>query len=211
MILCQSVQQFVISNQFNFWTDAFVPFICAVVGGALALIGVVMMLRHEKAQSKRDYLERIRPFIIIDAYLLTNIDFRTSRDVLIFDDSEQDTEQFSTIYCLNAFLFSNAGEAVCMIDYMRINGKKYDCIYRIPLKPSESAQLIGNPLSLYLSSEGIKSMSIGLSDRMSNQYEYGLSFETIKKEKTIGKKYDFLIEVKSVDCMNDLLETKKGA
>lgn len=210
MILYQSVQQFVINNQFNFWTDAFVPFICAVVGGVLALIGVVITLRHEKAQSKRDYLERIRPFITIDSPMLTNTDFKETRDVFIFDDSEQKEEKSSTIYKLNVFIFSNAGEAVCMIDYLRINGKKFDCIYHIPLKPNESALLVGKPLSLYLSDDGIKSISIGLSDRLSNQYEYGLGFEISKNEGLICIPFtgNYSIEIKSVDCMNNLLNSK---
>jgi len=198
-------QQIVIDNQFNFWIDAFIPFICAVIGGILALVGVIVTIRHENKKSKQDYIERIRPFFTVDTYLLTNVDTNKIRDIIICDDCEQDKTESSIVYHLNGFMFSNVGEAVCIIEYLRINGKKIDCWYRIPLKPNESARMVGKPFSLYYAEESINSIEIGVSDRLLNRYEYPLQFETKNTERKDGVLHERNIEIISIDCSSNII------
>lgn len=177
------------------------------------MIGVIISIRHENKKSKQDYIERIRPFITIDPVALSNIDFSKARDVIIHDDSENDKTTNSTVFYLKGFLFSNAGEAACIIDYLRINENKYECFYNIPVKPNESAQLGGYPLSLFIVTGDLKRISIGLSDRQSNQYEYELKYETMDVQKNEDSQFDKTIEIKTVDCSKNLLSSiikKKG-
>ena len=48
------------------WTDIIIPIIAALIGGGLTLSGVILTIQAEKKKAKKEYLEKIRPFFVIE-------------------------------------------------------------------------------------------------------------------------------------------------
>lgn len=191
----------------DLWKDILIPLICALFSGLVTIIGIYMTIRHENKKSKQEYLEKIRPFIVIDSYMTTRADLAKVTDVVVNTeaDSEEKTDGIN-IYRFDSFLFTNCGEAVFSVDYLKINERKYKCVYRTSIKPSDYAQLRFIPIPVFQSNINDDSLRIGVSDRMTNQYEYKLLFE--KAENTyqdgLSKMCKEVINVKSVDCNQNL-------
>ena len=187
------------------WADYIIPLACAILGGLVTYWGIRHTIKHESALQRHDYIERIRPFIIIDDYIGTNN--RPNKDILLLDDSESGKEK-TMVYRLRSFVAVNAGDAAFIINYIAINGEKFNCIGVTPIRENECVQIKGYPLSAYIINGDVKSIVLGVSDRQSNQYEYALSFD-IDKEQNDNKIFDRIIIVKSIDCGINLADTNK--
>ena len=152
-------------------------------------------------------IEKIRPFIVIDSVMTTNADLKKVIDVAVSTEADHEERLDGTnIYRLESFLFSNCGEAVFIVDYLRINNTKYRGIYRPCIKPNDFAHLQLIPIPVFQATLNDCSIRIGVSDRQSNHYEYKLFFEI--SENTYQDSLTHIckekIDVKSVDCSQNL-------
>lgn len=199
-------------NQINAWSDIIIPLICAIIGGGLTLLGVVFTIKHENEKARQDYSERIRPFIVTEDPMITNKDIGKLKYVVVKNDDKNDNFPNERTYRLLAVLLSNAGEAVFTVDYIRINGQKYNCYHKVSIVPNETVQLCGQPHSGYYLEE-VKNITIGVSDRQSKQYEYPFIFEFGKLEQNQSVTDPEHIVIKYIDCSRNLInegECKKN-
>lgn len=182
-----------------------VPLVAALLGGGLTLSGVLITIIHENRKAKKEYLERIRPYFVVESKSKPDICKKEFIPLYVTDDSEDDHHN-KTIYHWKSLLLTNVSENVCIINYVRIDDKQYNVFEKHPLKAGESCELRGWPLSCYIRDSQIKSISLGILDRQFNQYEYELSFETKATEKNktqnVNKQNDFVFLV--MDCSKNL-------
>ena len=191
--------------------DIIIPIACALIGGGLTLIGVIITIRHENKKAKNEYTERIRPYFVVEQCYLPNAIPKDVSTIYFADDSTNDPIDGDIIYHWNSLLLTNVSENVCLIDYVRIGKTKYNIYDRVPIKASQSIVLKGYPLSTYICAKGIESVAIGVQDRQQNNYEYDVLFEisdAVPKENRIKKKENKAIVFESIDCSNYKLNGK---
>jgi len=189
------------------WKDVLIPLICALFSGLVTFLGIFITIKHENKKSRQEYIEKIRPFIVIDSYLTTNADLTKVIDVIVNTEADREEKLDGTnIYRFDSFLFTNCGEAVFMVDYLRINNRVYKTYNKTSIKPNEYAQLHFFPIPVFQANVNDASIRIGVSDRQSNQYEYKLFFE--KSDNTYQDSLTNMckekIDVISVDCSQNL-------
>lgn len=187
--------------------DIWIPLICALFGGLVTFLGLFITIKHENKKSRQEYIERIRPFIVVDSFMTSNADSKHTIDVYV--NTEADREEMIEgvdVYRFMPFLFTNCGEAVFIVDYLKINNRKYECVYKTSIKPNDSAQVAFRPIEVFQISNTAKDIRIGISDRQSNQYEYEMIFEITDNtiQDSLARICKKSITVKSVDCRKNL-------
>ena len=164
------------------------------------------MAFHGNKKAKEDYLERIRPYLAVESVQDIVKKEKEFISVFMVDDSEEESE-INTVYHWNSLVLSNVSESVCIINYAKINGRRYDVYERNPLKTGEVCEIRGYPLSYYLCDSKIENISIGVLDRQFNQYEYKVSFEITdyeEKQKRFPNREEKNIVFRIMDCSNNL-------
>lgn len=162
---------------YDLFKDIIIPIVSAVFGGVITMIGVILTIRSENKKGHNEYIERIRPFLTIETQSsIKSLDLSKIKKVMIYDDCNKNTDNSSIAYHLVDLLLTNISDYVCFIDYLKINEETYKVFEHIPIKANETVYIEGFPQSFYLKKE-LKSVSVGVSDRLSNCYEYELSFE----------------------------------
>lgn len=57
------------------WTGIIIPLISAAIGGGITMWGVIHTIKNESRKKKEEDLERIRPFLVLEDVMVTNVDF----------------------------------------------------------------------------------------------------------------------------------------
>lgn len=177
-----------------------------MIGGGITLLGVILTIKAENKKGKRDYLEKIKPFFVVESTNELNIEKTNIKQIWVNDDSLKDFGGDQIIYHWNYLLISNVGESVCMISYIKINNEKYTSFDNIPIKPGDFCEIKGFPLSAFIK-RCIDDITIGFLDRNFNLYEYIVRYEVKEYTGDVGalsKHCHKLIEFSLIDCSNNL-------
>ena len=188
-----------------------IPLVAALIGGSTTLIGVILTIRHENKKSLKSYIEKIRPFFVVESLLTTNIEIARIKTAYVSDDSTTVLTPNDTIIHWNGLLLTNVSDAVCVFEYVRIDEYYYEAAEKIPIKSGESIKIMGFPLSSYIRKAKASQITIGVMDRLFNQYEYVLSFE-LKDSEQEGKQKDYTnrdVEFIAIDCSKNVFSKKK--
>ena len=197
----------VLVDNYCMWKDIWIPLVCALFSGLVTFLGIFITIKYERKKSRQEYIEKIRPFIVIDSYLTTNADLKQAIDIVVNTKAEsEEKNEGATVYRLDSFLLTNCGEAVFTVDYLKINNSSYECIYKTSIKPNDNAQIWLKPIPVFQTDIGVKNIRIGVSDRQSNQYEYELLFEITEKKNqdSLSHLCKESIIIKSVNCSKNL-------
>ncbi|MBE6818967.1 MAG: hypothetical protein E7517_07430 [Ruminococcaceae bacterium] len=166
----------------NTITSIVIPLLSALLGGGMTLAGVLITIIHGNNKSKKEYLEKIRPYLVVES--VQDIVKKEKEFISVFmaDDCKEESEN-KTVYHWNSLLLTNMSESVCIVNYVMINSERYDVYEKKPLKTGEICEIRGFPFSCYLRESQIDKISIGILDKQFNQYEYAISFEIKDCEK----------------------------
>lgn len=186
--------------------DIIIPIVSAIIGGAITLIGVQQTIKNENKKAQQDYLERIRPFFVIETYKTLDLQKNTIKDTYTVKTFEDDY-QGNRVIRWDGLLLSNVSDNVSIIGYVRIDNTKYNCLSMVPVKPGEFCEIHPTVFPI-LTQNSVSSISIGVYDRLFNLYEYTLSFEIERCDEKlrIGKYDTKRIVYSSIDCSKNLAE-----
>lgn len=195
------------------WSDIIIPIIAALIGGGLTLIGVIWTIKAEKKKAKKEYLEKIRPFFVIEDATAIDITQIKVKKIWFNDDSMNDVESDQIMYHWDSLLISNQSDNVCMLSYIKVNDTEYASFDNVPIKSGDYCEIKGSPFSVFIK-KAIDNISIGFLDRNFNLYEYKVSFEITEyaNENEGLKKYCHkAITFSLIDCRTNLAKTKRRA
>lgn len=186
--------------------DIIIPIVSAIIGGAITLIGVQQTIKNENKKAQQDYLERIRPFFVIETYKTLDLQKNTIKDTYTVKTFEDDY-QGNRVIRWDGLLLSNVSDNISIIGYVRIDNTKYNCLSMVPVKPGEFCEIHPTVFPI-LTQNSVSSISIGVYDRLFNLYEYTLSFEIERCDEKlrIGKYDTKRIVYSSIDCSKNLAE-----
>lgn len=195
---------------YSFWIDVFVPLISAIIGGGLTLLGVIWTIKAENKKSKKEYLEKIRPFFVVEPPLTMDTE-KNRKSIWINDDYSNADQQGQIVFHLDTLYLSNESESVCMIGYIKINDTEYDALENVPIKAGDLCEIKGAPFSTFIYSS-IENISIGLFDKNFNLYEYKVFFE-IKDYNNTAKKLEKYkhkgISFNLIDCSKNIASKRR--
>ena len=161
-----------------------------------------------KKKAKEEYLEKIRPFFVIENVRMLDLNQIKIKQIYVEDDSSDDVKPDQIVYHWSSLLLSNQSEFVCMFSYIKINGIEYASFDNIPIKSGDFCEIKGFPLSAFIR-KTVDNTSIGFLDRFFNLYEYKVNFE-IKEFENISeglKKYCHKsIMFSRIDCRINLAD-----
>ena len=195
------------------WSDIIIPLIAALIGGGLTLLGVVLTIKSENKKAKKEYLEKIRPFFIIEDVNTVDITQIKDKNIYVNDDSMNDVDPDQIVYHWDSLLISNQSDNVCMISYIKINDTEYASFGNVPIKSGDFCEIRGYPLSAFIR-KTVDNISIGFLDKNFNLYEYKVSFEIeeYSNENEGLKKYCHkAITFSLIDCRTKLAKPKRRA
>lgn len=190
--------------------DIVIPLVSALIGGLATFFGVWLTIKAENKKSKNEYLERIRPFLVVENPRSINQN-EEPIPVWIYDDSKKNVENGQTLFHWNSLCLSNMGETVCMIEYVKINKTYYDVIDIVPVKADRVCEIKGCPLSAYISNS-IENISIGFSDRNFNLYEYKVNFELEESKDIMEKMKGYTnkdLSFTLIDCSKNIASKRR--
>lgn len=193
------------------WADILIPLIAALIGGSLTLLGVILTIKWEKGRAKEEYLEKIRPFFVVENVRASDIDQAKIKHIHFNDDPRKDAKADQIVYQWDSLLLSNQSESVCMLSYIKVNGIECASFDNMPIKPGDYCVIRGFPLSV-LVRKTVDDISIGFLDKLFNVYEYKVNFkiktEDVKNEGL--KKYSFKsITFSLIDCATNLTDKSR--
>lgn len=119
--------------EINWITDVIVPLGSALIGGLLALLGVLITLCREKKELKKERIERAKPILI--NYSLAAVERSSFVPVFIFKSNEGEN-----INILEG-VFKNTDNGIAFIDYIKTETKTY--------MPVDSATVDKNMVSVF--------------------------------------------------------------
>lgn len=193
------------------WTDIIIPIIAALIGGGLTLIGVILTIQAEKKKAKKEYLEKIRPFFVIEDATTIDITQIKVKKIWVNDDSMNDVEPDQIVYHWDSLLISNQSDNVCMVSYIKVNDTEYASFGNVPIKSGDFCEIRGCPLSAFIR-KTVDNISIGFLDKNFNLYEYKVSFdiEEYANENEGLKKYCHkAITFSLIDCQTNLAKPQR--
>ena len=198
---------------YKIWVDILIPLIAALIGGSLTLAGVVLTIKCGEKRAKEEYLEKIRPFFVIENVHTLDMDQIKIKHIYVNDDSMEDVEPDQIVYHWNSLLLSNQSESVCMLSYIKVNGIEYASLDNTPIKSGDFCEIRGYPLSAFIR-RTVDDISIGFLDRFFNLYEYKVNFKIgefkIENDNEKLKKYCFKsITFSLIDCGTNLADKSR--
>ena len=103
--------------EINWITDVIMPLLSAFIGGILALLGVIVSLKHENNKNKEERLDKAKPIVINYMSMAVDRSIPTPRYILASD------EQLTNIEITG--VFKNTDNGILFIDYIKTERKKY--------------------------------------------------------------------------------------
>lgn len=193
------------------WSDILIPLIAALIGGGLTLLGVVLTIKCGERRAKEEYLEKIRPFFVIENINALDINQIKIKRIDVEDDSMNDVKPDQIVYHWSGLLLSNQSESVCMLSYIKVNGIEYASLDNTPIKSGDFCEIRGFPLSAFIR-RTVDDISIGFLDKLFNLYEYKVCFEIKEFENSDErlKKYcNKSITFSLIDCGTNLADKSR--
>ena len=192
--------------------DIWIPLLSGIIGGLFTLVGVVLTVRYERKKEQRDYMEKIKPYLVVQHLSdLSKDDIQHLKKASIPNDSPNPCVSITPnhiYYHWENLVISNIGNYACILAYIKINNSPYAFPTKSPIKPGESFQIVGQWVSVYIFPE-IESISLGIYDCNYNLYEYSLHFRIAKytgESNPKIKNLEKVIQFDTIDCNNQIKE-----
>lgn len=183
-----------------------------IIGGLFTLVGVVLTVRYERKKEQRDYMEKIKPYLVVQHLSdLSKDEIQHIKKASIPNDSLNPCVSITPnhiYYHWENLVISNIGNYACILAYIKINNSPYAFPTKSPIKPGESFQIVGQWVSVYIFPE-IESISLGFYDCNYNLYEYSLHFRIAKytgESNPKIKNLEKVIQFDTIDCNNQIKE-----
>jgi hypothetical protein len=193
------------------WGDIIIPLLAAFIGGLITMLGVVCTILYENRKTRKEYLEKNRPFFVVENPATLDLSKISIKQLRVSDDSMEDVKPDQIIFHWNSLLIYNMSNNVCMVSYIKVNGIEYKSFDNVPIKVGDFCEIRGVPLSAFIR-KSVDTISIGFCDRDFNPYEYRVSFEIkeCKNEKEGLEKYCHkAITFSLIDCRTNLAKSKR--
>ena len=145
--------------------DIWIPLLSGIIGGLFTLVGVVLTVRYERKKEQRDYMEKIKPYLVVQHLSdLSKDEIQHLKKASIPNDSPNPCVSITPnhiYYHWENLVISNIGNYACILAYIKINNSPYAFPTKSPIKPGESFQIVGQWVSVYIFPE-IESMRISV-------------------------------------------------
>lgn len=156
-----------------------ISILSSIIGGLFTFGGVWLTIKHEQKKERRNYLESIKPYLVVQHLVdLSKSEIQNIKTLSIPNDSATplpSLTQTSVVYHWENLVLTNVSNSTGIFAYIKINNSPYAFPNKSPIKPFETFQIIGNLISIFIFSS-IESISLGVYDSNFNLYEYPLHF-----------------------------------
>lgn len=156
-----------------------ISILSSIIGGLFTFGGVWLTIKHEQKKERRNYLESIKPYLVVQHLVdLSKTEIQSIKTLSIPNDSTAplpSLTQTSVVYHWENLVVTNVSNSTGIFAYVKINNSPYAFSTKSPIKPFETFQIIGNLVSIFIFSS-IESISLGVYDSNFNLYEYPLHF-----------------------------------
>lgn len=188
--------------------------ISSIIGGLFTVIGVWMTIIYERKKEQHNYLESIKPYLVVQHLVdLSKSEIQNIKTLSIPNDSAAplpSLTQTSVVYHWENLVLTNVSNSAGIFAYIKINNSPYAFSIKSPIKPFETFQVIGNLISIFIFSS-IESISLGVYDSNFNLYEYPLHFRIEEYTGDPNPKLsckEKVIKFDAIDCKNPRLTYK---
>ena len=156
-----------------------ISILSSIIGGLFTFGGVWLTIKHEQKKERRNYLESIKPYLVVQHLVdRSKSESQNIKTLSIPNDSATplpSLTQTSVVYHWENLVLTNVSNSTGIFAYIKINNSPYAFPTKSPIKPFETFQIIGNLISIFIFSS-IESISLGVYDSNFNLYEYPLHF-----------------------------------
>ena len=156
-----------------------ISILSSIIGGLFTFGGVWLTIKHEQKKERRNYLESIKPYLVVQHLVdLSKSEIQNIKTLSIPNDSAAplpSLTQTSVVYHWENLVLTNVSNSAGIFAYIKIYNSPYAFPTKSPIKPFETFQIIGNLISIFIFSS-IESISLGVYDSNFNLYEYPLHF-----------------------------------
>ena len=156
-----------------------ISILSSIIGGLFTFGGVQLTIKHEQKKERRNYLESIKPYLVVQHLVdLSKAEIQSIKTLSIPNDSTAPLPSLtraSVVYHWENLVLTNVSNSAGIFAYVKINNSPYAFSTKSPIKPFETFQIIGNLVSIFIFSS-IESISLGVYDSNFNLYEYPLHF-----------------------------------
>lgn len=160
-------------------SNIIISILSSIIGGLFTFGGVWLTIKHEQKKERRNYLESIKPYLVVQHLVdLSKSEIQNIKTLSIPNDSAAplpSLTQTSVVYHWENLVLTNVSNSTGIFAYIKINNFPYAFPTKSPIKPFETFQIIGNLISIFIFSS-IESISLGVYDSNFNLYEYPLHF-----------------------------------
>lgn len=170
--------------EINWITEILIPILSAAVGGALTLIGVVIGLKNEKNQRKKDEDKKYKPVVISyrggidnDDYVIFSKDFEEVGKVKF-----KETKLVNKCYKIENFKIRNTEFVSFFFEGLVFNGDQI--MYRnanLYIEIDKKIEFQLKPVFLF---SKIETIGVLIKDLIGNEYVLDLGFEEIDESGT---------------------------
>ena len=189
-----------------------ISILSSIIGGLFTFGGVWLTIKHEQKKERRNYLESIKPYLVVQHLVdLSKTEIQSIKTLSIPNDSTAplpSLTQTSVVYHWENLVVTNVSNNTGIFAYVKINNSPYAFSTKSPIKPFETFQIIGNLVSIFIFSS-IESISLGVYDSNFNLYEYPLHFRI---EEYTGDPHPKLsckekvIKFDAIDCQTHVMK-----
>lgn len=195
-------------------SNIIISILSSIIGGLFTFGGVWLTIKHEQKKEQCNYLESIKPYLVVQHLVdLSKTEIQSIKTLSIPNDSTAplpSLTQASVVYHWENLVLTNVSNSAGIFAYIKINNSPYAFPTKSPIKPFETFQIIGNLISIFIFSS-IESISLGVYDSNFNLYEYPLHFRI---EEYTGDQHPKLsckekvIKFDAIDCKSSRLTYK---
>lgn len=192
-------------------TEIIIPLLSAIIGGSITMLGVVITILYESKKARKEYLEKNRPFFVVEDQGIPDVPCEKIKRIFVDDDNNKVVQPDQIVFLWDGMFISNMSNNLCLISYIRINGVEYKSFDNTPIKVGELCKITGYPYSIYVG-KSIDNVSIGFLDRDFNLYEYRAVFEIKEYQNendSISKYCNKAIYISLIDCRTNLAKKEK--
>lgn len=193
-------------------SNIIISILSSIIGGLFTFGGVWLTIKHEQKKERRNYLESIKPYLVVQHLVdLSKSEIQNIKTLSIPNDSAAplpSLTQTSVVYHWENLVLTNVSNSTDIFAYIKINSSPYAFPTKSPIKPFETFQIIGNLISIFIFSS-IESISLGVYDSNFNLYEYPLRFRI---EEYTGDPHPKLsckekvIKFDAIDCQTHVMK-----
>ena len=191
-----------------------ISILSSIIGGLFTFGGVWLTIKHEQKKERRNYLESIKPYLVVQHLVdLSKSEIQNIKTLSIPNDSATplpSLTQTSVVYHWENLVLTNVSNSTGIFAYIKINNSPYAFPTKSPIKPFETFQIIGNLISIFIFSS-IESISLGVYDSNFNLYEYPLHFRIEEYKGDPHPKLSYkekVIKIDAIDCKSPRLKYK---